>query len=86
MGKIIKMNDKYTENDIRPHELDVGKIKALNADLKRLKSQIDKFIHVSCPACNSHKSKFEFCKYGFNFVRCESCRTVYMNQEQTKKS
>ncbi len=48
------------ENDIRPSDLDEGKLKALKEDLERLYSKQDKFVEVNCPACFSSDSFFEF--------------------------
>ena len=48
------------EHDIRPAELDEGKIKALEEDLERLHANIDDFVEVNCPACSSSSSIFEF--------------------------
>ena len=71
------------EHDIRPAELDEGKIKALEEDLERLHANIDDFVEVNCPACSSSSSIFEFEKYGFKFERCTDCQTVYMNPRAT---
>ncbi len=71
------------EHDIRPSELDEGKIKALEEDLERLHANIDDFVEVNCPACSSSSSIFEFEKYGFKFERCTDCQTVYMNPRAT---
>ena len=71
------------ENDIRPPDLDEGKLKALKEDLERLYSEQDKFVEVNCPACFSSDSSFEFKKYGFKFERCKNCQTVFMNPRAT---
>ena len=36
------------ENDIRPSDLDEGKLKALKEDLERLHSKQDKFVLINC--------------------------------------
>ena len=46
------------EHDIRPSELEEGKIKALEEDLERLHANIDDFVEVNCPACSSSSSIF----------------------------
>jgi len=71
------------EHDIRPSELDEGKIKALKEDLERLHANINDFVEVNCPACSSSSSIFEFEKYDFKFERCTDCQTVYMNPRAT---
>ena len=84
MGKVNK-NKSFTEDDIRPANLDAGKMKALYDDLDRLRNNLKSFVKVDCPACGSSKKKFEFNKYDFNFVKCKECKTVYMNPRATKE-
>jgi 2-polyprenyl-3-methyl-5-hydroxy-6-metoxy-1,4-benzoquinol methylase len=72
-----------TENDIRPTNLEAGKLKALRKDLERLASQKSGFVPAVCPACGAETSVSEFNKYGFEFDRCTVCRTVYMNPRAT---
>lgn len=71
------------ENDIRPKDLDAGKLAALDADLCRLAKRKGEFIRVSCPACGADVPVHEFGKYGFSFDRCGDCQTVYMNPRAT---
>ncbi len=76
---------EFKENDIRPEDLEEGKIKALHEDLKRLRSYQKKFIKVNCPACDSNDSSHEFTKYDFNFDKCNICNTAYMNPRATSE-
>ncbi len=69
----------FSENDIRPKELDAGKLHALQQDLNWLKKYLNKFIEVGCPACEHTDFTQNFEKYGFKFVRCSNCNTVFMN-------
>ena len=71
------------ETDIRPKNLDNNKFKALEKDLKFLRSKLPEFTKVSCPACDSSKFNYKFTKYGFNFDQCTHCRTVFMNPRAT---
>ena len=73
----------FSENDIRPKELEEGKLKAINEDIDRLKKLASGFVNVNCPACNSTRSCFAFKKYDFNFCKCDQCSTVYMNPRAT---
>lgn len=73
----------FRETDIRPMDLDSGKLEALNVDLERLTKRKHEFVVVACPACNADDGVFEFEKYGFGFDKCQSCRTVYMNPRAT---
>jgi len=79
------MNKELKENDIRPQEHEEGLEKAIKEDLKRLKSSKKEFIKVNCPACGKNNYNFVFNKYGFNFVKCQKCRTIYMNPRATKE-
>lgn len=69
----------FTESEIRPYEFESGKLAALEQDLEWLRSRRSKFIQVSCPACDRSNSEPAFEKFGFTFVSCRECRTVYMN-------
>jgi SAM-dependent methyltransferase len=68
-----------SENEIRPADLEAGKLRALRADLERLSQRKRDFVSVDCPACFAKDGHFEFEKFGFRFDRCVQCGTVYMN-------
>ena len=80
-----KKDKNFSENDIRPRNFDEKKIIALEEDIKRLRSKLNQFLYVDCPACKSKNNKFEFIKYNFNFVICEDCGTVFMNPRPSKE-
>jgi SAM-dependent methyltransferase len=67
-----------TEDHIRPHRFDAGKEAALEADLAWLRERRSEFINVPCPACLRTRRAPAFEKFGFSFVSCLDCRTVYM--------
>lgn len=69
----------FSENDIRPHDLDAGKLEALDKDLNWLREREHLFVQVNCPACCGNHKQLAFAKYGFSFVRCVDCGTAYMN-------
>ena len=71
------------ETDIRPADLEAGKLDALNADLERLVRRKHEFVNVACPACGADERVFEFEKYGFAFDKCLRCGTAYMNPRAT---
>jgi len=83
MGEIEAKKIGICETDIRPKDLEAGKIDALNADVKRLKSWKQEFVTVPCPGCGTNEGVFEFEKYGFTFDRCPRCGTAYMNPRAT---
>lgn len=68
-----------SEELIRPKNLDNGKSKAIAEDVNWLLDRLEEFVNVNCPACGKNSSKPAFEKFGFSFVGCASCRTVYMN-------
>jgi 2-polyprenyl-3-methyl-5-hydroxy-6-metoxy-1,4-benzoquinol methylase len=69
----------FKEDDIRPKDLEEGKLHALQQDLKRLRSYSSQFVEVVCPACENLIGDPAFQKFGFQFVNCNKCDTVYMN-------
>lgn len=73
----------FSESDIRPKDLEAGKLAALDADLRRLSLRREEFVRVRCPACGADTGDYEFEKYGFFFERCSQCATVYMNPRAT---
>lgn len=77
--KLFNMKINFTENDIRPREYQPGLKRAREEDIVYLNSKKDDFVRVLCPACKSGNSHFVFEKYGFDFVSCTECNTVYMN-------
>lgn len=82
-GQSKEVMMSFKENDIRPKDLEAGKLAALDADLRRLSGWKDGFIQVECPACGAEIGAHEFDKYGFRFERCCRCDTVYMNPRAT---
>ena len=69
---------KLTEDEIRPQQFAAGKNEALQADLAWLRQRRGAFVEVPCPACLAQSSTPAFEKFGFTFVTCSQCRTVYM--------
>lgn len=43
----------------------------------------DEFITVNCPACGERKHDDRFIKYGFSYVECLDCSTLFMNPRPT---
>ncbi|MCB0323957.1 MAG: class I SAM-dependent methyltransferase [Bdellovibrionales bacterium] len=68
-----------TDAEIRPPEYNEGKERALQKDLDWLRAKISGFVDVDCPACDGEHREHEFEKFGFSFVRCLNCATVYMS-------
>lgn len=64
---------------IRPEALNEGKLEALEMDLEWLRERQAQFVETTCPACEGASSRPAFDKFGFRFVGCTECRTVYMS-------
>lgn len=79
------MHKSFSENDIRPHKLADGLKEAVQQDVEYLQSKKSQFIKVSCPACGADDCFFAFSKYGFDFVQCHKCQTVYMSPRATEE-
>ncbi|MFX1256292.1 MAG: class I SAM-dependent methyltransferase [Promethearchaeota archaeon] len=67
------------EGDIRPENLMDEELNLRLEDIKNLLRNIDNFLEIDCPACNSEKYNKDFEKFGFTFVKCGQCETIFMN-------
>jgi 2-polyprenyl-3-methyl-5-hydroxy-6-metoxy-1,4-benzoquinol methylase len=83
MTKEKKIN--FSENDIRPKSLVDGQRKAFLADVASLIKNRNGFIKVPCPSCGSAEYVQKFEKYGFTYVGCKKCETLYTNPRPTPK-
>lgn len=72
-------HEMISEDQIRPKNLDDGKAGAIMEDVNWLLGRSQEFETVKCPACDNDSYRPAYEKYGFNFVGCSRCRTVYMN-------
>ena len=68
-----------TENEIRPQALMSEQARRFANDIARLQKHTAQFVEVSCPACDSRSSTFEWTKYELKYVRCAECKTVFIN-------
>lgn len=66
-------------------ESDIRKRKALGKYLKLVKEDVkcflknSDFIDIQCPACDSSQYEKKFEKYGFSYVVCKKCETLFTN-------
>jgi SAM-dependent methyltransferase len=67
-----------SEHELCPDSMLAGQEAALAHDIARLHARADEFVSVSCPACGDTAQDGAFDKYGFHFVACTGCRTIYM--------
>ena len=81
----MKYKNKLTEEQIRPRKL--KKINAIKnkIDLNFLLKRKNKFVKVSCPACQSKKSENYLKKNGLNYLICKKCKTFYVSPRPSEK-
>ena len=66
-------------------EEEIRKREAFNRYLELVKKDAKKFFHhksfirINCPACNKNNFTEEFEKYGFKYVTCKNCSTLFVN-------
>jgi SAM-dependent methyltransferase/ribosomal protein S27E len=67
-----------SEKELCPEELLAGQEAAYARDIARLQARRGEFVAVDCPACGSSSRRPAFAKFGFAFVTCAECGTLYM--------
>jgi 2-polyprenyl-3-methyl-5-hydroxy-6-metoxy-1,4-benzoquinol methylase/ribosomal protein S27E len=70
--------DRLSETELCPEYFLKGQEEAFQRDIDRLFAQRGAFVPVACPACGETAADPVFEKYGFEYVRCVSCLTLYM--------
>ncbi len=75
--------DNFNENDIRPKKLMENQATAVLIDIGRLLIKASEFVQVNCPACDSENYYKKYNKYGFTFVECNDCKTIFTNPRPT---
>jgi 2-polyprenyl-3-methyl-5-hydroxy-6-metoxy-1,4-benzoquinol methylase len=73
------MKTVVKENEIRPEELVKKQQQFVENDRRFLLDRHDKWVNVSCPACNSPQNKFFDEKFSIKYMECSNCKTVYTN-------
>ncbi|MDP6174410.1 MAG: class I SAM-dependent methyltransferase [Rhodospirillales bacterium] len=67
------------EYEIRPKEL-LDKLLELGAkDADELLQSAHEFEDRNCPGCGGHRADPAFAKFGFDYVSCGDCRTLFVN-------
>jgi 2-polyprenyl-3-methyl-5-hydroxy-6-metoxy-1,4-benzoquinol methylase/ribosomal protein S27E len=74
-----KNEEKLSEQELCPDALLAGQEAAFARDIARLQSRKNEFVAVDCPACRHHNSPSIFSKFGFDYLKCPECRTIYMS-------
>ena len=89
MSKNAKIDDsigpRLSESELCPDDLLREQEKAFERDIERLQSRSDQFVTVSCPACPADLSTPAFEKYGFKFLSCASCQTIFMSPRPSEE-
>lgn len=75
----MDVGEKLSEKELCPDELLKGQEEAFARDIERLRAKQSQFVTVSCPACASADCRPELEKFGFSYVTCNQCETLYMN-------
>ncbi len=66
-------------SDIRPKKVVEATAEAAKSDSDYLYRNMDKFSSRLCPACNQQEAPLFTKKNNFNYVKCETCWTIFMN-------
>lgn len=74
-----------SEHELCPDALLSGQEEAFSRDIQRLHARRGEFVSVACPACASSQAMSAFSKYGFMFVRCCHCGTIYMSPRPSER-
>jgi len=75
----VQNTEKLLEAELCPEEMLSGQEAAFARDIERLRLRFHEFVNVSCPACSSANRAAAFEKYGFHYLQCHDCQTIYMS-------
>ena len=67
------------ESEIRPQELFNRYLELSKQDIDRFFSDRSLFREVPCPACKSEKSRQGMEKFGFRYLECLECGSLYLS-------
>jgi len=73
----VVIQDDFREKDIRPGIETVEYLSLVAKDAQAFFD--DHLTYIACPACLTEKYSKVFRRFGFDYVECEECRTVFMN-------
>lgn len=67
------------ESDIRPQALFNRYLELARQDIDRFFADQSDFVEVSCPACGSRRREFGLEKFGFRYMTCLDCGSLYLS-------
>ena len=73
------MKTKFTLAEIHDKSFEEHVIVLTVDDIKALAERKNEFRETNCPACESKEASHEYEIYGLGYMRCHSCRTVYLS-------
>lgn len=80
-----RLGQPLSEHELCPDDLLAGQEAAFARDIARLHQHRGEFVAVPCPACGVDRPAEAFEKYGFKFVRCPACATLYMSPRPSER-
>lgn len=72
------------EYDIRPRKLFDAFLEVSRRDIAAFFSETDKFVNITCPACDSSCGIPSFVKHGMQYCECDRCGSLYMSPRPTR--
>lgn len=67
------------EEEIRKRDVFNEYLELVRADSEKMFSDQSQFVSIDCPACGSSRNDVEIEKYGFTYVKCIECDTLFVN-------
>lgn len=75
----VVINETGNTLEFKPDKIFEKYLSLTEKDVKKEFGAAKKLINATCPACKSKKSEKAFSRFGFNYVECLVCGSVYMN-------
>lgn len=73
------IGERLSESELCPNALLSEQEQAFSRDIARLHARKAEFVAVACPGCGAAQGAPAFEKFGFRYLRCPGCRTIYMS-------
>lgn len=75
----MSIGEPLSETELCPPELLAEQEEAFARDVARLRARSQEFVDVPCPACGAAHGAAALEKWGFRWLECGGCRTLYMS-------